>query len=158
MPPRHSLAEELGLGLDGKNHVDGNYDDIDLKIQGKFTSYCEHLNLPFLQKWLHSSCPLRILPTTVTLEIQDLRYRTVHGKVLMTNPELVLQLVAGEETTIRSTVAVPEGQAILGLCRAPYQCLVLPYSSPTIRPRQWILADLQTRLAASLVAPGGQWD
>ncbi|PVF95508.1 hypothetical protein CPB86DRAFT_787973 [Serendipita vermifera] len=33
MPPRHSLAEELGLGLDGKNHVDGNYDDIDLKIQ-----------------------------------------------------------------------------------------------------------------------------
>ncbi|KAG8786647.1 hypothetical protein FRC19_010853 [Serendipita sp. 401] len=33
MPPRHSLAEELGLGLDGQNHVDGDYDDIDLKIQ-----------------------------------------------------------------------------------------------------------------------------
>lgn len=34
MPPRHSLAEELGLGLDGKNHVEGDYDDIDLRIQG----------------------------------------------------------------------------------------------------------------------------
>lgn len=36
MPPRHSLAEELGLGLDGKNHVEGDYDDIDLRIQGGF--------------------------------------------------------------------------------------------------------------------------
>ncbi|CAG7853130.1 Histone deacetylase RPD3; AltName: Full=Transcriptional regulatory protein RPD3 [Serendipita indica DSM 11827] len=33
MPPRHSLAEELGLGLDGATHVDGDYDDIDLRIQ-----------------------------------------------------------------------------------------------------------------------------
>jgi hypothetical protein len=41
MPPRHSLAEELGLGLDGKDHVEGDYDDIDLRIQGasKFILY-----------------------------------------------------------------------------------------------------------------------
>ena len=39
MPPRHSLAEELGLGLDGATHVDGDYDDIDLRIQGEFLTF-----------------------------------------------------------------------------------------------------------------------
>jgi hypothetical protein len=34
MPPRHSVAEELGLGLDGRTLVEGDYDDIDLRIQG----------------------------------------------------------------------------------------------------------------------------
>lgn len=51
MPPRHSLAEELGLGLDGRNHVEGDYDDIDLRIQGSafllFPSYLHHPYDPF---------------------------------------------------------------------------------------------------------------
>lgn len=40
MPPRHSVAEEIGLGLpvtadgDSRDDVEGDYDDIDLRIQG----------------------------------------------------------------------------------------------------------------------------
>lgn len=44
MPPRHSVAEEIGLGLDGRNHVEGDYDDIDLRIQGRYTSTYNHVS------------------------------------------------------------------------------------------------------------------
>lgn len=90
MPPRHSLAEELGLGLDGKTLVEGDYDDIDLRIQGMSIteiSYVINLLILFSQKLPHNSSTRleRLMPPrpsrTMILHVGRMALATI----LMTN-------------------------------------------------------------------------